>query len=498
MTYETSLLKSLACVFAAVLAFAPFSEAVGGHADRYLLDTGIFSSCATDNFGVQCWGYPPVRNPPGGGDITDLRTASYQTNCLISSGTLRCWGGSGHITPIPSLQSPYAVDVHDAAACALDATGIVCWGDLAHFLTPTPTVDNPKDIALSYAGNPSACVLSDSGVTCWGDNTSGQINVPPLANPRQISVGAGHACAVDDTGVVCWGANSAGQATVPPLVNPKQVSAGGAFTCAVDDTGVVCWGVEGFPPCNIRNCGGPGYDYGQTRPPTLINPFRVAAGYSQVCALDATGAVCWGRNLHGEADNRHLDFDLSPVAEVIIPQGTPQECQQPGGTDVLLQASFEADPGDPILTYEWYIDDFVVGSGSEVTTLVALGNHSIRLAIRTQSGEEYVGYSSIEIVDTQKPALEVRFLDGKGYSITEVTRAGLNFIEFDATASDACDENPTIEAFGGVELSDGQVIRVQASVEDIILESSALAVGVSAEDQSGNREVQEHTLTVVD
>ena len=53
-----------------------------------------------------------------------------------------------------------------------------------------------------------SCALDDSGVVCWGDNGYGQITVPALSNPVAVSAGGCHSCALDDSGVVCWGRNN--------------------------------------------------------------------------------------------------------------------------------------------------------------------------------------------------------------------------------------------------------------------------------------------------
>jgi hypothetical protein len=53
---------------------------------------------------------------------------------------------------------------------------------------------------------------------------------------------------IDDSGLRCWGYNDYGQTSVPPsLENPFEVAAGGDFTCAIDATGVRCWGRSFVP-----------------------------------------------------------------------------------------------------------------------------------------------------------------------------------------------------------------------------------------------------------
>ena len=146
------------------------------------------------------------------------------------------------------------------------------------------------------AGYGHSCALDDTGVVCWGKNAYGQTTVPSLTNPTQVSAGHGHTCALDDTGVVCWGNSDRGQTTVPALSNPTQVSASAGYghSCALDDTGVVCWGNEAF---------------GQAAVPTLTNPTQVNAGEYHTCALDDSGVVCWGNNNDGQTTVPHLMID---------------------------------------------------------------------------------------------------------------------------------------------------------------------------------------------
>ena len=78
----------------------------------------------------------------------------------------------------------------------------------------------------SSLGETSTCALDDSGVVCWGGNSFGETGVPPLSNPKQISSGYVHTCAIDNSGMVCWGDNSFGKINVPALENPNEISLG--------------------------------------------------------------------------------------------------------------------------------------------------------------------------------------------------------------------------------------------------------------------------------
>ena len=129
-------------------------------------------------------------------------------------------------------------------------------------------------------GDKYSCALDGSGVSCWGDSANGKLDVPDLINPKQIAVGFDHACAIDDTGVVCWGADQYNKTEPPALSNPTKISLGRLNSCAIDDTGVVCWGI------NTSN---------RSTPPALSNPTDLDVGADHACAIDDTGLVCWGK-----------------------------------------------------------------------------------------------------------------------------------------------------------------------------------------------------------
>jgi alpha-tubulin suppressor-like RCC1 family protein len=286
------------------------------------VSVGEFFTCALDDSGVKCWGYgiytsvpvglvftkdncPLVANAnqldtdgDGQGDACDndddgdgiadpipVRvSAGVSHACAVDTTGVTCWGNNTDgQTTVPALNGPREVSASYYHSCALDDNGVHCWGDNTYGQSTVPSLSNPVSVS---AGQYHTCALDDNGVHCWGDNSGGQTTVPALVNPVAVSAGAFHACALDATGVHCWGDNYAGQRTVPVLSSPVAVSAGELHTCALDATGVHCWGSN---------------YYGQSTVPVLSNPVAVSAGYSHTCALDATGVHCWGFNGDGRS-----------------------------------------------------------------------------------------------------------------------------------------------------------------------------------------------------
>jgi hypothetical protein len=237
-------------------------------------------------------------------------TTGYAHSCVIAAdGVPRCWGAGTTNTGsnfefgqsiIPALVNPVAISAGNRHTCALDATGVHCWGNNTYGQTIVPTLTNPT--AVSAGGNTS-CALDATGVHCWGDNFYGQNTVPALTNPTAVSTGGSTACALDATGVHCWGDNTYGQTTVPALTNPTAVSAGGSTSCALNATGVLCWGSSA---------------YGKTPGPVLTNPTAVSAGGGDhICALDDTGVHCWGANFSGQTTVPTLTNPTAVSAGVI-------------------------------------------------------------------------------------------------------------------------------------------------------------------------------------
>ena len=222
------------------------------------------------------WEFENERDPL----VADYRVETNgNVACAVDDTGVVCWGWDLFLRNAPDLTNATQVGVGDKEYCALVGTDVLCWGAYKFVIS---SLNNPMQVAV---GSDHACAIDDTGVICWrGMNV--ELPVPDtLINPRDLSAGYGDTCVIDDTGLVCWDTGGNIHTIIPELVNPKQVSLGGYFNCALDDTGVVCWDDSG----NI-----------QTNVPELTNPMQVAVGLNHACAIDDTGLVCWGANDHGQ------------------------------------------------------------------------------------------------------------------------------------------------------------------------------------------------------
>lgn len=272
-----------------------------------------------------------------GDDFNSQLSLGSSHTCFLKNNKVTCWGSdkAGQSTP-PSLSNPKLIRAYGATSCALDDTGVVCWGSRAEEFNAR-NWGNPTQLEMSSAGE---CVINEEGVKCWawegngpdGDNRIS--NLPKLINPTHVSVGLDRACALDDTGLVCWGDDPTNwnhpDFCVPQSKNRISLKVGSFFILILDELGLHWIGYmrdcekdnerlertakKNKNPIQIDASTGFGcaltgskvycFELGRRNnrdlvdvltPPKLINPVHVAVGSRHACAIDDTGVVCWGQ-----------------------------------------------------------------------------------------------------------------------------------------------------------------------------------------------------------
>ena len=220
----------------------------------------------------------------------DPKISDYQVSfrnfdiCVVDDLSFSCFDSSGLQSYPPNTTNHFHLSVGLNHSCAIDDSGVICWGLNNHGQIDAPLLLNPISVEVGFD---FSCAIDNSEVICWGNNEYGQINVPTLSNPTQISVSRTSACALDDSGVICWGGDTEFQNT-PELNNPKAVATIGEITCALDNSELVCWGSE-IDMMDI---------------PVINDAVYISSSYEDFCAIRNGPTIqCWGWYMGSEIEN---------------------------------------------------------------------------------------------------------------------------------------------------------------------------------------------------
>ena len=272
------------------------------------------------------------------GVATQVVTGLYHTCVLLSTGSVKCWGGN--------------------------TSGPLGLGDTAHrgdgpgeMGANLPFVDLGTGRTATHivAGYEHTCaILDNGGVKCWGRSNFGQLGLGNTASrgdganemgdnlpfvdlgtsgltATQLVAGYNHTCALLSNGSVkCWGMGSSGQLGLGdaahrgdgpgemgdnlPFVDlgtgltATQLAAGVYYTCAILNNGSVkCWGNNNYGALGLGDTAyrgdAPG-EMGDNLPfvdiGTGLTATQITAGASQTCALLSNGGLkCWGLGFGG-------------------------------------------------------------------------------------------------------------------------------------------------------------------------------------------------------
>jgi hypothetical protein len=307
------------------------------------------------------------RQPPPGGDFTDVTYGGGHACGLRPNGTIECWGDSDFEETSAPEGSYRLVEVGADHTCAFgDHTGVTCWGRDDGFQSSPPALLSARNqgyVRVAAGG---------SGVSSWGTwseleeegGGSGQSPGPNVATacglradgslhcfgarpgaPRKkfqdMSVSERATCGVTSKGVECWGEDVEGASVAGEFV---QVSTSWQYTCVIDTEGQLsCWApLPGGTPMTVpegtfRRVAAAGTrDYG-TGPHVsalrtdgsivtvrldeetgamsgsfeVAGPFvDVAGGHDTTCAVTASGGLsCWDRYSPPGADPEAAGFE---------------------------------------------------------------------------------------------------------------------------------------------------------------------------------------------
>jgi len=269
-----------------------------------------------------------------------------------------------------------------------------------------------------------------------------------------------HAAAGDATGV-CF---NVGQLGVPMLSQLTGIElrfetgpngAGGGTITVAEQSGLGACGVS------VVNQGG---EDGATIAANLVTAFQAPGipGPNPACASEVnprdaslvgdTLQMVFANAVKVCIEDPEVGFSLRsqgldevhPVA--VVPPTRIVECTGPNGALALLDGSASADPdstpgtSDDIVSFNWYEGQQFLGSGSQLSVPLSLGNHAITLEVEDSSGLQSNATGDVVVVDTVAPLLTASLAPDTLWPPNH----RLVDVAVNAGATDLCDTNPAI------------------------------------------------------
>lgn len=288
---------------------------------------------------------------------------------LGADARVRCWGvndlwqlgragtSPGLAAEVPGVASASAIACGGAHACAVTATGVLCWGDNGS--AQTGAASSPRElphvvgitlaVAITAGAAHTCALLADQSVSCWGSAAMGQLgpfgptpsalamSAAPisLGDLRAVSLAAGaqHSCvARTDGDVACWGrADAARLGIIATGPHPhlevvsgasamRLVAGGDELSCAASATGptlLSCWGSLAYGGLGTGGAARTGAE--PTPMPVASMPppvTRLEAGSGFACAVSEPLVFCWGLNDRGQLGDGTTTMRTAPVEVV--------------------------------------------------------------------------------------------------------------------------------------------------------------------------------------
>ncbi|MCG8612717.1 MAG: thrombospondin type 3 repeat-containing protein [Pseudomonadales bacterium] len=189
---------------------------------------------------------------------------------------------------------------NNAFGCAIDGTGVSCWGRQRSKIIPNESIAAPSDIAV--VDSTKICVIDTNRIICWGDYPRNDF-YEKVPRPKRFVSNQDQVCVHTDEGLYCP-RNKQTPLTdskfIEPFYNREDIF------CGWKKAELVC---RGYSYLSER------FDE-FTLPEELINPTILSLSKQGLsCAIDRSQLKCWDRywNGYNEVEVIHGPKLLHPI-----------------------------------------------------------------------------------------------------------------------------------------------------------------------------------------
>lgn len=189
------------------------------------------------------------------------------------------------------------------------------------------------------------------------------------------------------------------------------------------------------------------------------------------------------------------------ISGVMATGGTQRECDAEGGSEFELSVLINPARVDDVVSIVWSNNEGVIGTGETINHFVPLGTDTVRVAVETVQGATSVEFlPTLRVTDTVQPTISAAFVHQKTGAVLD-TAGPRTPILTTYSATDVCDPEPVVSAVVGVNVNDGQRLRINrngALKLKVDAAGTSLLLQVSATDASSNTAMKNVTLDIVD
>lgn len=320
------------------------------------ISAGSKHNCFILNGELSCWGsndYGELDIPEDLSHPIAVAAGSLFT-CVIDGVDVKCWGldHEGLIDVPEDVHNPSTIVNEGNTTCVLQSDDVICWRygislsqeTKRYYLSYTTIIrkldfNQPFDLSVSYDPEKStyqACVLDLDGVHCWGDtdfSRGGENSVVTMPEfeqiPKAVSAGSTGNCVIKQDGKLsCWGNALTNKSRAvdpgPDIVADLLVTLPNK-SCIFSKENLVLCGPSSKPYAVLTGWYSYYYKLNPIRPSTykrmgrgcLPNIKQWDNHWLKICALDDSGAICWGPEGENEMSipNRQLTVNVTGLEE---------------------------------------------------------------------------------------------------------------------------------------------------------------------------------------